>query len=247
MDVVIFDIFAPYGHFRVPYTTTSPITYPVPPKTAIAGMISAIVGLDKSSYLTYFQNSNFKVGIQILNPIKMITINENFINVKVVTSKHFFSRMIHGKSNRTQINVEFLKDPAYRLFVHHENREIFKKLEEMVKGHRCYYSICMGLSESLANFNYIGTYSAQYRQNDTNNEISLHSVLPLGNKERSKLHIRLKGHQKYLKIHIPVEMKPDRELLKTEEVLIERDGKTIDVQIDSYFEIVELKQNIVLF
>ena len=44
--VLVFDIEGDMALFRKPYTTTSMVSYPFPPPTAVAGMLGAIVGIN---------------------------------------------------------------------------------------------------------------------------------------------------------------------------------------------------------
>jgi CRISPR-associated protein Cas5h len=44
--VLVFDIWSDYAHFRRGYTTTSPLTYPFPTRTALTGIVAAILGLE---------------------------------------------------------------------------------------------------------------------------------------------------------------------------------------------------------
>jgi CRISPR-associated protein Cas5h len=242
MDVeklLVFDIFAPFAHFRVPYTTTSPITYPIPPKTAIAGIVSAIIGIDKNEYLSYFNSSNFRVGIKIINPIKMIHICENFLNVKEVK---FFARWEKRKNPRTQIKVEFLKDVKYRLYIWHSDNTIYSKLKRNLYEHNSFYTLCLGLSECLANFEFVGEYSLTSKTTD--NPVEISSVIPLEQIKQDSL-IFDNTPSRYLKVHLPVELSENRELKKTEEILIERDGKTVQLKSVNFFEC--NKENIFLF
>ena len=80
--LIAFDIWGDYGYFRRGYTSTSTITYPFPSRTTIAGLISGILGLEKDSYHDIFSENNSKLGLRILNPIKKININLNYINTK---------------------------------------------------------------------------------------------------------------------------------------------------------------------
>ena len=80
--LLAFDIWGDYGYFRRGYTSTSTITYPFPSRTTIAGLISGIVGLEKDSYHDFFNENNSKIGLRILNPIKKMNINLNYINTK---------------------------------------------------------------------------------------------------------------------------------------------------------------------
>lgn len=242
--IVVFDLFGDFGHFKVPYTTTSPLTFPFPPKTAIYGILSAILGLDKNSYLNHFQNKVFKVGISTRNPVKKITIAENFINTKVAK---MFARMSSTKSSRTQIRVEFLKDPRFRIYCTSNNTEMLLQLNELLKEHKTQYTISLGLSECLANISYVGLHEEQ-KMSKPSDFILLNSVLPLEFlEENTDLKISLNSDRKYLKIHMPVEMKEDRELIESAYFLIESSGSTIEVKPKEYYRLEDLKENIILF
>ncbi len=238
--LLIFDIFAPFAHFRVPYTTTSPITYPIPTKTAVAGIVSSIIGIDKDEYINFFNTDNFKIGIRIINPIKIVHICENFLNVKNVS---FFSRWKKGEKPRTQIKVEFLKNVSYRLYIWHSDKTIYKNLMENLLNHQSYYTLCLGLSECIANFEYRGEYFIKQKQTKEN-PVDIHSVIPIVNINKDSL--VLDGNiSRCLKVHIPAELSKERELLKTEEILIERDGREIKLKNVIFFEC--NNENIFLF
>ncbi|MDD4749617.1 MAG: CRISPR-associated protein Cas5, partial [Methanosarcinaceae archaeon] len=70
MKVLVFDVWGEFGHFRKHYTTTSPLTFSIPPRTAISGMIGAIIGLDKAEYLKYFSKNEAKIAVKIESPVK---------------------------------------------------------------------------------------------------------------------------------------------------------------------------------
>lgn len=243
MKILIFDIWGDHGHFKVPYTTTSPLTHPVPSKTALYGIISAIMGYDKRNYLNYFQNKSWLFGIGIRNPVTKTHISENLINSKVAK---MFSRMEKGKSCRTQIRFEFLKEPCFRIYVHTKDAEKINLLESFLMSHKSTYTLSLGLSECLANYNFVGSFQA-IQKCENKKFIELHSILPLHMiNDSSQLEI-LKEDRKYIKTHLPLEMKPDRELIESGDFLIEANGKPISVSLESYIEISELSENVILF
>ncbi len=242
MKIVVFDIWGDLGHFRVPYTTSSPLTFPVPPKTALYGIIGAILGYDKDSYLEKFQNNNWKFAIGIKREITTIRIPENLINTKVVK---MFARMPKGKSCRTQINFEFLKNPYFRIYAVSSKKEELYKLEKLLREHKSKYTVSLGISECLANFKYIGTFEGVKK--NRNDYVEISSIIPLSCLNDFKHISLLKEGRKYLRIHMPKEMKPDRELVESEDFIIESSGKPIDVKLEKYFEIEKLKENIVTF
>ena len=46
---VMFDCSSDMALFRKPYTTTSSVSFAFPPPSAIAGLVSAIIGLDNGA------------------------------------------------------------------------------------------------------------------------------------------------------------------------------------------------------
>ena len=242
--VLVFDFYAPLGHFKMPYTTTSPLTFPIPTKTSIYGLIGAIIGLDKDDYLNYFQNETTKIAISVNKKINKVTIAQNLINTKNVT---MFARMdSRKKAPRTQIRIEFLKDVSYRIYIKFESNDLHSRLEKMLSAHKTKYSISMGLSECLANYRYIGEFDLI--KIDSNVDfIGLNSILPLKLLENSTQIKLLESNKKFLKVHLPLEMKKDRELIKSGDFIVEESGKTISTSIKSYYHIKDINQNIILF
>ncbi|SDN71955.1 CRISPR-associated protein, Cas5h family [Desulfonauticus submarinus] len=242
MKIVVFDIWGDLGHFRVPYTTSSPLTFPIPPKTALYGIVGAVLGYDKKNYLEKFQNRKWKFAIGIKNKISTIRIAENVINTKVVK---MFARMPRGKSCRTQINFEFLKNPYFRIYVTSLDNNELNKLKILLKEHKTQYTISLGISECLANFRFVGSFEAEKKQLDE--FIEINSIIPLKYLKNSYQINFLKENRKYLRIHMPMEMKSNRELIESEDFILEAYGKTINVKLESYLRIEELNENIVIF
>lgn len=147
MKVIAFDIWGDYGYFRRGYTSTSTITYPFPSRTTIAGLISGILGLEKDSYHDIFKEDNSKVGLRILNPIKKININLNYINTK---ESLLLSEI---KNNpRVQVQAEFLKDVKYRIYVSLDNNNLMNELYSNLSEHKSVFTPCFGISECIVDF-----------------------------------------------------------------------------------------------
>jgi CRISPR-associated protein Cas5h len=155
---------AKYGHFRKPYSNVSSLTYPFPPRPAIAGLLGAILGIKKDDVSEFSQDKNMKVGVEIEKEIKTITHVTNFrqdssgnvdysikISKKAKTPKPLKNAL---ESNMpTQIPMELLRDPRYILYVNLADR--MDELKSRLKYERSVYTPCMGLSEFLAKLEYI--------------------------------------------------------------------------------------------
>lgn len=224
MKVLVFDVWGEFGHFRKHYTTTSPLTYSIPPRTAIAGMIGAIEGLGKNEYLNYFSKDQAYIAVKISSPIKKTRITENLIDTK--------RAILMGKiRTRTQIRFEFLKDVKYRIYFSHSSEEIYNKLYSMLKEHKSVYTLCLGLSENIANYEFVGEMNAISKFSDSSQEIN--SVIP----EKELVKVNFEDGKEYFSETIPIEMLSDREVIEYSKVLFERNAKSIVASVKNFWRL----------
>ena len=214
MKVLVLDLWGDYAHFRKYFTTSSPLTFAFPPKTALYGIVSAIIGLDKNEYLKYFQDKKCKIAIRILNPIKKTRISINYIDTKIAVD-------MGGIRGRTQVNLEVLKDVKYRIYFYHEDNELQEKLKTFLKEHKNVYTISLGLSEFIANFSYIGEYRA--KEINEGKMAEIHSIIPFN----EDIKIKFDSDREYLKDTVYNEMNENREVTEYIRVLFERKGNSI--------------------
>lgn len=239
-DLIVFDIFADFAHFKRPYTTTSPVTFPIPSKPTLYGMISAIIGIDKDHYLERFYNCGAKVGIKIKNPIHKIYIAENLINTKEGIAKI---------KNRTQVKIEFLKDAAYRIYVLHPQEDISSRLLQNLKAHKSHYTISMGLSECIGNFEFVGQYQSISRNHtNTGDYVEIHSVIPtISFIQEDDTVVQFEPEKEIFRVSLTAEMNTQREIQQMTDIVFERNGRPIQAKVKSFEEIPQLKENILLF
>ncbi len=238
--VIIFDVWGDYAHFRRFYTTTSPLTFPIPPRTVLCGLIGAIIGLEKENneYLRYFRLSDASVGLRLLNPVKKVIIAENLIHTK--NAKGPGMNLI---TERTQINLEFLKNPKYRIYFHHTDENIYQELKGNLRSHRSVYTPCLGLSENIANFKFIDEYKV--KSEATGEYVQINSVLPT---EKIAEHqgINFDSVGEYFSIKLPVELNTERIVTKYSNIFFERTGKPVEAKlISSYWRVEETDENFV--
>ncbi|HEY8344578.1 MAG TPA: type I-B CRISPR-associated protein Cas5b, partial [Bacillota bacterium] len=172
MKTLVFDIWADIGHFRKYFTTSSPLTFSFPSPPTIAGMLGAIIGSGKDRYLQDFSLDQMYLGLGLLNPVKKFRWGINYINTKDNFWQPVYKKHHEG---RTQIRLEFLANPAFRIYVHHKNPEIFERLVDAVRRHYTYYTLSMGLSELLADFRWVGVFTGQLQELE---EGPVNSVVP---------------------------------------------------------------------
>jgi CRISPR-associated protein Cas5h len=238
-EILVFDIWSDYSCFRLPYTTTSVLSYPFPPRTAVAGIISAILGLNKDSYHeNLFSEDKSKISIRILSGLDKIRLGLNLID-----TKHGFTPeevIKKGQPPRVQIPFHFFKDVKYRIYVWLDDNEMFNKLEEMLKQHKSVYTPYLGLAFLIADFEFRGRFKVE----STHGDAHVVSVVP------SDIQIQIEKDKKYGKItSVPMFMDKSRKVIKYSDFYIEWEGKDIFVKNAHYFTVIDGEKNerIILF
>ena len=168
-NILIFDIGGPMAHFRNIQTNSSSLSYQFPPPTVLTGIIAAIIGYKRDTYYTDFAPDNIFLTVSIEKSIRKIMQTVNY--------------KVYDEPGYTQIPVEILVpkdrddfDIIYRIYFSINNQEIYDKLKEKLKKRITYYPIYLGISEFIANINYIGEFKIE-KINKKINEITLDSVI----------------------------------------------------------------------
>jgi CRISPR-associated protein Cas5h len=225
-DILIFDIWADYAHFRTYPTTVSPLTFSIPPRTAMCGLISAIIGLDKDEYLKYFSKKQADIAVKILNPIKTTRISQNLIDTENI------SRMNQIKNSIPTL-FEYLKDAKYRIYFRHRDIELYNKTKEFLENHKSVYTPCLGLSENIANFCYIG--EKKCKEIITDGFIKIDSAIP--EPKYSRINIDIEEEKEYDSELIPIVMNEKRIVEEYNNIFFEKNGLPIIVKVNKFYEI----------
>jgi|Deesub1362A_J573_1020465.scaffolds.fasta_scaffold01513_8 CRISPR-associated protein Cas5h len=220
----IFDIWGDYAHFRKYYTTSSPLTFSIPPRTALIGFISAILGLDKDEYLKHMTKDKCHIGVRILAPIKKVRMGQNLINTK----DGYWVPVARGfHEPRTQIRFEYLKNPKFRIYFRHTDEAVYKDLLTKLRDHQSVYTPYLGLSELLGNFSFVGEFKIKKTLSNTD-FLDVHTVLPLDLVDKLEI---LQPGRIFFKERVPTEMLPGRVVTEYRDVIYEVEGKPIKAKL----------------
>lgn len=226
---LIFDISGEFAHFRKFNTTTSPLTYPIPPRTTLAGMLGAIIGLDRFSFYDIFSRENAFISLQIINPIRKTSHAFNLVDTK----KSFFNI-----TNRTQIEFELIKNAHYRIFVSVLDEEIYSILKKNIKLNQTHFTPYLGLSQFTAKIDFIS--EAEGINKETTNYEDIITVLNLSHCKKENP-IEFDYTSKYSSNTMAIEMKLEKNnkriVTKFADVLVELDGKPIKALLNNYIYI----------
>lgn len=193
MRTIIFDISGAYGHFRKPYAPASPVSYPFPPPPTVLGIMGAITGMGKDEYHKRLGWDKVRIGIRILNPIHVFRATVNLVNTK--------ADWYYIKS-RIQIPYEFLKNPAFRIYIAGLPEDIADLLGSLLVDGKTVYTPGLGLAQCIADVAFV----ADTKACPAPRAESTFSVIPIGDSTV----IEYEAGRRYERVRIATRMDPER-------------------------------------
>lgn len=165
MEVISFDISGKIAHFRKYYANNTALSFSIPPRTTIIGILAAICGLPKDSYYELFSSRNIDIGIALHTRVKK-TIHR--LNLMRVLGPGDF----RGNKGRIQtpfeiVTGEDLKDSTitYRIFL--RPLEIpdgdYKCLKELLHTRGNNFALTLGTASFNASLSKYQEYEATER------------------------------------------------------------------------------------
>jgi len=133
-----------WGHFKKPETNNNPLSHDLITKTALIGLIGAVLGIEREEMKEKFPqlSEDLLYGVQLLNPVKKF-------------SWGFTSRSaINPTAAGTPKYFEFLKSPKFKVAIglyNTRSEELFEKFKQNVKLEECVYSPVLGMHNCPAN------------------------------------------------------------------------------------------------
>lgn len=184
--LLCFKIKGKFAHFRKFYTNSSSLSYIIPPRTAVIGMIASVLKLQRDSYYETFseQNCNIAVAIGETSHIKrkMQTINN-------LHSDYYHKFLMKGLNNyramHTQCKMELLlSDPdkyiEYVIYFYHKDQNIMNSLKQKLNTSDHGYNIYLGQRQYRAYIDNVKEFPEQEISKIDRSEI-IHSAITADN------------------------------------------------------------------
>ncbi|MDG6966968.1 MAG: type I-B CRISPR-associated protein Cas5 [Nitrososphaerota archaeon] len=175
--VVVFDVWSNYAYFRRPYSTTAALTFNFIPRSAIEGLVGAILGI--RSDRAYEALSSAKLALGIRNPVRKIPFATSHIHSDFWSvMKAYLENKEHKRNFTSLVSLELLVEPRYRIYV--DDSTIEQTLVDSLSHHRISYTPYLGTSTMIANFAYAGyfEYVEQKRDADVESVVPFAERLP---------------------------------------------------------------------
>ena len=155
IKVIKFELSGDYALFKKPFANNQPQSFIIPPKTAIAGMIGAIMGWSKEEYLDKLPFDKFKYGIKL----KTSKIKKEMVGINLMQGKNakfnFYNNPINtptDRGSRSPTRYEFLKDMVWEIFLKFNLEDDFIEEEfvDRLRNKRFIYNPNLGMQQLFA-------------------------------------------------------------------------------------------------
>lgn len=242
MKILSFDIEGKFAHFRKFHGNNTALSYSIPPRTTIIGIIAAIMGEEKDSYYEKYNHQNLKVGIRVLNEIKKTF---HRLNLLMIKTKDDFT----GRSGRVQTPFEVVtgnnlreNNVAYRIYLAAgDDPELFETICSQLEENRRKFNLTLGTANFIANISNLRRYDTAIEKIASGEWIELHSAC---NSDQIS-EIQFPDNAAFKFNHIEEELMPadfvangDREVFRMNRVLFATTNMSIHAKLNGpYFEL----------
>lgn len=222
--IVGLEISSDFGHFSHPATIYSSLSYPIPPKTVVMGMLGAIMGEDDYLFLN---------AIRYACIVKRIDGKRNFCfnGIKDALKELNLEKAGNGfGKGRKQFYRELLINPSYELYIDISALESSKanKLLMLLQESKSMYQLYMGINLALATYNYLGVFEPKI---ESGQNVAIDSIIPLNSD------FEIEMGKSYTDIRCATTIQEGRLFGGFSDFLVETSGQSILCKTIEFYEV----------
>lgn len=173
----------PWGHFRRIGGNIVKQTYRIVPRTTVAGLVAAMLGIERDGYYDLFADGRSAIAIEPTSELRTVNVPMNTLSTADEDIRNVPARGRTLKVGfpdptkpRQQHNYEVLVDPSYRIDLWLEDEDTYRTLREYLTDGKCHYIPSLGLSEYLAEIEYHGEFDVE--QPESGNPTTVDTAVP---------------------------------------------------------------------
>lgn len=176
----------PWGHFRRIEGNVVKQTYRVIPRTTVAGLLAAVLGIGRDQYYDLFGPRQSWIAIEPVEQLRTVNMPMNTLStadgdLTSLNSRGKISMKLPNPTKlRQQHNYEVLVNPAYRIDVALADQERYEQLRKLLAAGKSYYVPSLGLSEHLADIDYHGEFDVDPVAVPADEPLEVDSTVPGG-------------------------------------------------------------------
>ncbi|NMA65373.1 MAG: type I-B CRISPR-associated protein Cas5 [Clostridiaceae bacterium] len=229
--MVVFDIEGRFAHFRKFYTNSSSLSYSIPPRTTVEGIIGAILGYERDSYYKILSSEKLHISVKKNNPTRSITQTLNYI-------KATSSTQLCAPEEHTQIPFEIIagwgeESVSYRVYAVSKESYMDELIDRLADG-RYVYPPSLGTAFFQGYITNVPCVDINSQESD--GYVSIDSVVPLHCIEEIEI-----GDYHLIKEKMPKDFGENREIKRAETYIFDQRGYPVKFKIKNHYHSVKLE------
>lgn len=178
-SVVVFALTGPLAHFRKYYTNSSSLSYGFPTRTALMGLVAAIMGWERDTYYEKLDLEKARFAVVNAVPVRRLIQTVNYVRTKK-EDMDLLRKL--GPARGTQVPLELLlpanreRQLNFRVYFAHRDADLVQEVSERLREGRPHFPLYLGLTEFLAQGEHLFAGPPE-RVHPPGEEVKLHSVL----------------------------------------------------------------------
>ena len=166
MRAIQFEVGGRYAQFRKPETNNNPLTHDFITKTALLGLMGAVLGLERMSEMRALFPilcADLRYGVSVQNPVK----KESWGFTLRSASAYFPNYSKRTITDRAPKQMEFLRDPQFLVTLalcdecEARSRQIFEDFAAHLQNEEAHFTPVLGLHNCPAHLEWRGFLEAQ--------------------------------------------------------------------------------------
>jgi CRISPR-associated protein Cas5h len=231
MQITVFEYHAKFGHFLRAEANASAPSYPVPPRTALLGLTGAVLGLEKDAAPVVLAEGQFALAGRIPATHWHKAKLRKDPPAPLPWTVKAGQKGSDTPEKATLIRQEWLFQPRFTIYAALPE-SFMNAFDERLRYRRWHFSPCMGLSEMLADLNWLGMFTAQLLPEGAHR---INSMVPAAHSQLDSAVIfqeRIAVRQ----LRLPREVTPDR-VFRHAAYFVERDGNPIPARTNAAWKV----------
>ena len=234
MNVLSFHLKGKMAHFRRYYSNSSALSYTIPPRTTIIGIVAGLLGYPRDSYYEEFSKDRCKIAVSVRAPIKKQIQKLNLLMVK--SPNDLNGSQEHHSQTATElvlpqnIRTGFID---YQVWLAHRERSVMEKLLAFTSGPGY---LTKGISVALGTAQHLGwVEDGQALEGEECGEglADIHSVIPSRKLHKIDFSNPTSEYRLY-KEDMPIEFDKERKLVDKGNMLINVHSSPVRAHVTDY-------------
>lgn len=209
-----FELSGDYALFKKPFANNQPQSFIIPPKTAIFGMIGAIMGWGKDEYLSKLSFKALFYSVKL----KTAKVQKELVGINLMQGKNAKFDFNHNPINtppergqRSPTRYEFLKCMEWEIFLIIEDKKIEEEFYDRLIDKKFVYNPNLGMQQLFAKIENANLMDIKLSSDINNNMYSSF--------EKDFVAFKILKPAAFYNELIPVYYEKDRSLPQTKEII----------------------------